>query len=79
MIYNGSGAKRQTISQKLLSVGNISFSLSFLFSDLDITWRDSYYMIVSLFGIGFDAVVNKTISDGGITVDFWIFKVHTSN
>ena len=23
--------------------------------------------------------VNKTISDGGITVDFWIIKVHTSN
>ena len=22
---------------------------------------------------------NKTISDGGITVDFWIIKVHTSN
>ena len=24
-------------------------------------------------------IMNKTISDGGITVDFWIFKVHTSN
>jgi len=24
-------------------------------------------------------VVNKTISDGGITVDFWIIKVHTSS
>ena len=23
--------------------------------------------------------VNKTISDGGITVDFWFIKVHTSN
>ena len=23
--------------------------------------------------------VNKTSSDGGITVDFWIIKVHTSN
>ena len=23
--------------------------------------------------------INKTISDGGITVDFWIIKVHTSN
>ena len=23
--------------------------------------------------------VNKTISDGGITVDFWVIKVHTSN
>ena len=22
---------------------------------------------------------NKTISDGGITVDFWITQVHTSN
>ena len=22
---------------------------------------------------------NKTISDGGITVDFWFIKVHTSN
>ena len=22
---------------------------------------------------------NKTISDGGITVDFWCIKVHTSN
>ena len=22
---------------------------------------------------------NKTISDGGITIDFWIIKVHTSN
>ena len=22
---------------------------------------------------------NKTIGDGGITVDFWIIKVHTSN
>ena len=22
---------------------------------------------------------NKTISDGGITVEFWIVKVHTSN
>ena len=22
---------------------------------------------------------NKTISDGGITVDYWIIKVHTSN
>ena len=22
---------------------------------------------------------NKTISDGGITVDFWIIKFHTSN
>ena len=26
-----------------------------------------------------DFVVNKTISDGGITVDFSIIKVHTSN
>ena len=24
-------------------------------------------------------VINKTISDGGITVDFSIIKVHTSN
>ena len=24
-------------------------------------------------------VDNKTISDGGITVDFWFIKVHTSN
>ena len=35
------------------------------------------------FGCSFwlrDAVrKNKTISDGGITVDFWIIKVHTSN
>ena len=23
--------------------------------------------------------LNKTISDGGITVDFWFIKVHTSN
>ena len=23
--------------------------------------------------------LNKTNSDGGITVDFWIIKVHTSN
>ena len=23
--------------------------------------------------------LNKTISDGGITVDFWIIKIHTSN
>ena len=22
---------------------------------------------------------NKTISDGGITVDFWFIKIHTSN
>ena len=22
---------------------------------------------------------NKTIEDGGITIDFWIIKVHTSN
>ena len=22
---------------------------------------------------------NKTIGDGGITVEFWIIKVHTSN
>ena len=26
-----------------------------------------------------DVDVNKTISDGGITVDFSIIKVHTSN
>ena len=26
-----------------------------------------------------EANINKTISDGGITVDFWIVKVHTSN
>ena len=25
------------------------------------------------------ALKNKTISDGGITVDFWFIKVHTSN
>ena len=25
------------------------------------------------------AKLNKTIEDGGITVDFWIIKVHTSN
>ena len=25
------------------------------------------------------SVQNKTIGDGGITVDFWIIKVHTSN
>ena len=24
-------------------------------------------------------IINKTISDGGITVDFLIIKVHTSN
>ena len=24
-------------------------------------------------------VLNKTISDGGITVDFWFIKIHTSN
>ena len=24
-------------------------------------------------------IVNKTISDGGITIDFWFIKVHTSN
>ena len=24
-------------------------------------------------------ISNKTIADGGITVDFWIIKVHTSN
>ena len=24
-------------------------------------------------------VLNKTISDGGLTVDFWFIKVHTSN
>ena len=24
-------------------------------------------------------LLNKTISDGGITVDFWFIKVHTSN
>ena len=24
-------------------------------------------------------IVNKTIGDEGITVDFWIIKVHTSN
>ena len=24
-------------------------------------------------------IINKTISDGGITVDFWIIKVYTSN
>ena len=23
--------------------------------------------------------INKTISDGGITVDFWFIKIHTSN
>ena len=26
-----------------------------------------------------DLLTNKTISDGGITVDFWFIKVHTSN
>ena len=26
-----------------------------------------------------DFISNKTISDAGITVDFWIIKVHTSN
>ena len=26
-----------------------------------------------------ESIKNKTISDGGITVDFWIIKVHTSN
>ena len=26
-----------------------------------------------------DGSENKTISDGGITVDFWFIKVHTSN
>ena len=33
--------------------------------------------------LGFESelmqIKNKTISDGGITVDFWIIKVHTSN
>ena len=28
---------------------------------------------------GGDNDKNKTISDGGITVDFWFIKVHTSN
>ena len=27
----------------------------------------------------FCAILNKTISEGGTTVDFWIIKVHTSN
>ena len=27
----------------------------------------------------FLTMLDKTISDGGITVDFWIIKVHTSN
>ena len=27
----------------------------------------------------FDFEDNKTISDGGITVDFWFIKIHTSN
>ena len=32
------------------------------------------------FGDLFDLhVLKKTIQDGGITVDFWIMKVHTSN
>ena len=27
----------------------------------------------------FVSYANKTINDGGITLDFWIIKVHTSN
>ena len=36
---------------------------------------------VKLKAIGHDkaSIYNKTISDGCITVDFWIIKVHTSN
>ena len=27
----------------------------------------------------YNILYNKTISDGGITVDFWLIKVHTPN
>ena len=39
----------------------------------------SYSLTQTFFLRKRNILINKTISDGGITVDFWIIKVHTSN
>ena len=40
---------------------------------------DSVFRSKNILELYLFVVSNKTISDGGITVDFWFIKVHTSN
>ena len=42
-------------------------------------FRTRFSQVMMMMIMMMKVMINKTISDGGIIVDFWFIKVHTSN